>query len=99
MESYFMPNEDGSDMELITKKVNASNYINAPANPEKEKRVAEEREMADLFMAKAQSGKAFKDTFGQFNYKLSYEDSLLNFARGSNGQLIQPDIRTQNDVE
>ena len=50
-------------------------------------------------MAKAQSGKAFKDTFGQFNYKLSYEDNLLNFARDSNGQLIQPEINMRLPVK
>jgi len=46
-----------------------------------------------------ESGKSFKDTYGQFNYGLCYNDSLLKLTRDANGNLIQPDVRIQNDVE
>jgi hypothetical protein len=51
--SYFGVSEDGSDYARIAKKVKVSDYITTPENPEKEKRIAEETEMAQLFDSKA----------------------------------------------
>lgn len=45
-----------------------------------------------------QSGAAFKDAYGHFNYKLCFNDGLLKLARNQKGELVQPEVRTQNDV-
>lgn len=83
--AYFDVNQDGSEYNQVSKKVVASDYIIAPQNPEKEKQLLEEREMTKVFDKHIQSGKAFKDTYGHFNFSLCYEDSLIKLARDANG--------------
>lgn len=52
-----------------------------------------------MFDKHIQSGKNFKDAYGQFNYGLCYEDSLLKLERNSSGELVPMDIRTSNEAE
>lgn len=59
----------------------------------------EEAATVDMLEYHIDSGKAFKDTHGEFNYKLCFSDGLIKPSRNSNGELIEPEVRTQNDVD
>lgn len=89
---------DGNDYPKCTKKVVPSDYIAYPENETKTLQKKEEYDMINTLDGSIQSGAAFKDSYGHFNYKLCYNDGLLKLARNDKGELIQPEVRTQNDV-